>query len=198
MGENKITEKPDEQKIREEILDATLKLFNSKGMKFTMDDLAAQLHRSKKTLYVFFPDKKSLLFDMVDHVFDSIKEGEENIYRKSDMDIVERIRLILGVMPDKYANVDFRQLYDLKEKYPEIYNRVQERLENGWEETIDLLNQGIEQGRVRKFSIPVFKTMMQATLEQFFQRDVLVENGLTYNEALKEVVDILVDGIVAD
>ena len=40
--------------------------------------------------------------------------------------------------------------------------------------------------------------MMEATIEQFFQRDVLVINGISYNEALEEVVDILVDGILVD
>lgn len=37
--------------------------------------------------------------------------------------------------------------------------------------------------------------MMEATLEQFFQRDVLVQNGISYHEALDEVVSILIDGI---
>ena len=43
--------------------------------------------------------------------------------------------------------------------------------------------------------IPILKTMMEATLEQFFQRDVLVQNGISYHEALDEVVSILIDGI---
>ena len=32
-------------------------------------------------------------------------------------------------------------------------------------------------------------------LEQFFQRDILITNQISYNEALEEVVNILVDGI---
>ena len=39
--------------------------------------------------------------------------------------------------------------------------------------------------------------MMEATLEQFFQRDVLVMNKISYHDALQQVVDILVDGIIA-
>ena len=54
--------------VREEILDATIVLFNQKGLKFTMDDLARELHRSKKTIYVIFPDKKKLLDEMVDYI----------------------------------------------------------------------------------------------------------------------------------
>jgi len=38
--------------------------------------------------------------------------------------------------------------------------------------------------------------MLEATLEQFFQRDILVSNGISYSDALNEVVNIMVDGIV--
>ncbi len=185
-----------DQDIREDILETTLRLFNRKGMKFTMDDLAKELHRSKKTLYVYFPDKKHLLYEMVDYIFDSIKEDEQKVYEDREMDIVDRVRKILGVMPDRYQNVDFRQLYDLRDKYPSVYRHLKERLESGWESTVELLKEGMRQGRIRRFSIPVFQTMMEATLEQFFERDILIENGLTYHAALQEVVDILVKGIV--
>lgn len=37
--------------------------------------------------------------------------------------------------------------------------------------------------------------MLEATIEQFFQRDVLITNQISYNDALEEVVNILVDGI---
>ena len=36
---------------KERILIATIKLFNEKGLKFTMDDIAAELKISKKTIY---------------------------------------------------------------------------------------------------------------------------------------------------
>ena len=69
------------------------------------------------------------------------------------------------------------------------------RLETGWESTISLLEQGISEGKIRNIQIPILKTMMEATLEQFFQRDVLVQNEISYHEALDEVVSILINGI---
>ena len=39
------------------------------------------------------------------------------------------------------------------------------------------------------------KMMLEASVEQFFQRDVLISNQLSYKEALEEVVGILMDGI---
>ena len=99
------------------------------------------------------------------------------------------------MMPEGYKNIDFRQLYMLKDKYPNIYKRVEERLESGWENTIQLLEQGMQEGIIRRIHIPIVKMMLEASLEQFFQRDILVQNEITYIEALDEVVNILVDGI---
>lgn len=160
------------QNLKGDILEATIQAFQKKGLKFTMDDLASLLGISKKTIYTVFPDKNSLVLEMVD-----------------------KIRTILGVLPEGYRELDLRQLYQLKERYPEVYEKVKSRLETGWESTISLLEQGISEGKIRNIQIPILKTMMEATLEQFFQRDVLVQNGISYHEALDEVVSILIDGI---
>jgi hypothetical protein len=39
--------------------------------------------------------------------------------------------------------------------------------------------------------------MLEAAIEQFFQRDVLIVNQISYQDALDEVVEILMDGIIA-
>jgi len=62
--------------------------------------------------------------------------------------------------------------------------------------TIQLLNKGMEEGVIRKVNILLFKMMMESSLEQFFQRDILVKAGISYAQGLEEIVNILVDGIV--
>ena len=184
------------QENKEKILEATMKVFNRKGLKFTMDDIAAELSMSKKTIYRVFRDKEMMFYQMVDYCFDRIKESETEVVHNRTLSTVEKIRAILCVLPESYVDVDFGQLYQLKDKYPNIYRKVEERLETGWEATIELIQQGIEEGVIRPVNVVVFKTMMEATLEQFFQRDVLVVNRISYQDALNEVVNILVDGIV--
>ena len=39
---------------KEVILEGTIKAFNEKGLKFTMDDVAKILGMSKKTIYTFY------------------------------------------------------------------------------------------------------------------------------------------------
>lgn len=181
--------------LQNAILEGTIAVFNQKGLKFTMDDIARQMGMSKKTIYTVFADKESLFLSAVDYIFDSVKDSERQVVEDGTLSTLEKIRKILGVLPEGYKNIDFRQLYLLKEKYPNIYGKVEQRLENGWESTIALLEQGKREGIIRDISIPLVKLMLEASLEQFFQRDVLIQNELSYTQALNEVVKILVDGI---
>ena len=183
--------------IREVILEGTIKAFNQKGLKFTMDDLAGVLGMSKKTIYTVFRDKEDLFLTMVDYLFDKIKESERQVLESETLSTKEKIQKVLGVLPESYKDVDFRQLYLLKDKYPKIYKQVEKRLETGWEASIQLIKQGVEEGVIRPVSIPLVKMMLEASVEQFFQRDVLIENQLTYKEALDEVVSIIMNGILA-
>ena len=187
----------DIQAAKETILEATLKMFYEKGLKFTMSDIAVCAGMSKRTIYMVFADKESLFYAMVDYCFDKIKDSEKKVLEDASLDTVGKIRAILSVLPEGYREKSYtvNTLGYLKEKYPKIYRRVEERLESGWENTIALIEQGIAEGVVRPVNIAIYKVMLEATIEQFFQRDVLVSNQISYADALDEVVGILVDGI---
>ena len=186
----------DENLLRERIMEETIEQFNQKGLKFTMDDVAGGLSISKKTLYKIFSDKESLFFTMVDYCFDAIKESEQSILNDTGMDIVEKIRKIMVVLPSRYQTIDFRQLYSLKDKFPAIYAKLERRLESDWEATITLLEQGIREERIRPLSIPILRAMVEGTIEHFLSRDVLLQEDISYTEALEEMMDILTDGII--
>lgn len=191
-----MNKKEREGDLRGIILEGTLQVFNQSGLKFTMDDIAALLKISKKTIYTVFHDKEELFLAMVDYLFDKIKESEREVVENEELGTVEKVRAILSVLPEGYKDVDFRQLYLLKDKYPKIYKQVELRLETGWEATIALIEQGMKEGCIRRIKIPILKMMLEASLEQFFQRDILIRNEISYKDALDEVVGILTEGIV--
>lgn len=180
------------------ILEATLRVFDKKGLKFTMDDLARELSISKKTIYTVFADKEDLFYTMVDYIFDSIKESERKILADRKLGTVDKLHRLLGVLPEGYQRINLKNLYSLKDKYPKIYHRVEERLETGWEPTIALIEQGMQEGALREVPICLIKMMLEASIEQFFQRDILEINQLSYQDALQDVVDILIFGIVTE
>ncbi len=184
-----------QEEAKLKILEAVFQLFQKQGLKFTMDDVASSVGMSKKTIYLLFHDKEELLYQMVDFCFRSIKESEQKVLASS-LPTPDKLKALLGAMPDRYADLDLRQLYVLRDKYPRIYHHLEERLETDWEPTIQLLKDGMAEGCIREVNIPIFKMMLEASIEHFFQRDVLLEHDITYANGLNEVVSILVDGII--
>ncbi len=191
----KITKSPRE--IKTDIMQACVLLFNEKGLKFTMDDVARQCHISKKTMYLIFDDKEELFLAMVDYVFDNVKSSESEVASDEKLSFEDKLKKLLGVLPEGYTEIDFTQLYLLKDKYPSIYEKVAIRLESGWDATIALIEEGKQKGLIRRdVHTSIIKMMFESSLEKFFQSDVLVKNKISYNDALKEVVNIIVDGIM--
>ena len=56
----------DKAEVKRRILEATIQIFNERGLKFTVDELTSSLSMSKKTFYSVFVDKRSLFYEMVD------------------------------------------------------------------------------------------------------------------------------------
>ncbi|MCR4611912.1 MAG: TetR/AcrR family transcriptional regulator [Lachnospiraceae bacterium] len=181
---------------KERILEGSLNVYKAKGVKFTMDDLASELGMSKKTIYTVFPDKGTLLLEMVDYAFDSVSRTQSEALNNPDMSLVDKLKNILGVLPEAYVGVDFTQLYVLKGKYPKAYARLRQRLESGWERTLALIDEGVEQGLLREVNKVVFQLAHEATLERFLMGDELSKNKLSYEDALTELVDIMTEGII--
>ena len=65
--------------IRGKILNGTIRVFNKKGLKLTMDDVAEELKISKKTIYKEFSGKEEMFETMADYIFDNIKDRETEI-----------------------------------------------------------------------------------------------------------------------
>ncbi len=187
-------EEPMVTEIQEKILNAAIEEFTERGLKFTMNDVAKNLGMSKKTIY---KSKEEMLLALADYCFQDIKKSEQAILQDESMDVLTKIEKIMVVLPEKYQNIGLSNLYQLKEKYPHVYQRTAKYLETDWDATISLLEQGMQEKKIRKISIPVLKTMLESTIQQFFASDVLIRNGISYEDALQEMIRILICGILS-
>lgn len=182
--------------LRQLILEGTIDEFNEKGFKFTMDDIAKRLRISKKTIYVAFQDKETLFFEMVDYCFQAIKESERKIYEDSKLTVVQKIEKILIVLPDRYQSLDFRLIYEMEEKYPRIFQKIKQRIESDWETTISLFEEAMNQGKMKRLPMPIIKAIVEASIERFISSRVLIENDISYEEALSTMVEIIMSGLL--
>lgn len=182
--------------LKDKIINAAIDEFNDKGLRFTMDDLAKRLTMSKKTIYTVVRDKEALFAEMVEYGFKKIKECEQQIYEDEQLDVVEKIKQMLIALPERFRTIDFRKMYELRDTNPKVYELIHLKIETGWEQTLELLEQGIKEEKIRPINVIVFKTMVEASLERFIRDETLLSTGVYYNEALSEMVKILMEGVV--
>lgn len=185
-----------EEEVRHRIIEGTIDEFNEKGFRFTMDDIAKRLNISKKTIYAVFGDKENLFMQMVESCFGAIKESEKYILENSELSLVEKIEKILVVLPERYQHLDFRLIYEMQEKYPNIFEKIEYRIESDWEPTIQLLEQAMEEGVIKRVPITVVKIMVESSIERFLSSKDLIEDGIAYEDALKYMVQIIMNGLL--
>ncbi len=184
--------------LKDKIIDAVIEEFNEKGLKFTMDDVAKHMGISKRTLYTVVQEKEALFIEAVDTVFAAIKQSEKEILEDDTLDIIDKLRKILIVMPERYKTIDFRKLIGLKDKFPRIYAKIESRLETDWDATFLIMEQAMEEGRIRRISLPVFQAMFTGTIEYYLSRSVLIDNRIDYEDALNQMLDILIHGVMKE
>lgn len=179
----------------ERCLEKTMELVSGQGTHFTMSELAASLGISKKTLYQMFASKEELLLAVAEHGFAQIKRCEQQILDDSTLSLSEKIRRLIIVLPEQYQKVDWYRVEVVAEKYPSVYRCIRRHLETGWEPTLALLQQGIDEGVLASFSLTVFQGVVIGSMEYFLTAPSFPESGITYQQALDAMMDILMKGI---
>lgn len=181
--------------MKRKILEAALRVFMRKGPKFTMDDLAEELSMSKKTIYLIFRDKKTMFNELVDFTFDKIDEGEKAVLNDDSLDTEEKLKKILACLPDSLHEMDFASIYQVKDKYPEAYKKIAVRLDTNWTTTFSVLDKGIEDGVFKPVNHRLFQMIYEAAIVRFLSGDELHRAHIGYNDALEQLVNILMTGI---
>lgn len=129
--------------VKERILLKADELFNRYGIRsVSMDDIAAGLGMSKKTLYQYYTDKEEL----VDAVFSTAMETN----RKSCLEdhavaenAVHEVFIAFDRVRDMFANMNPSVLYDLEKYHPLVFKKFSE-YKNGF--LYSLIRANIERG----------------------------------------------------
>jgi len=180
--------------IRSDIVHVAIDLFNKYGTKFTMDDVAKSLHISKKTIYKHFGDKTEMLMSCIDYCFSLVKEAEDEIVRDKSLDVVEKLKRMIIVMPDGLGGIDWIKVSETVNTNPELYRHYREGLDKDWNDTMMLYQEAIDEGKLKPVPFNVLKIMIESSMDGFIRN--LKKTDVGYTEALKEMMDILMSGLI--
>jgi len=80
---------------RKKIVETAMQMFNSRGIRgVTMDDIAAALRMSKRTLYETFANKEELLTECLMEVNHAIEKRHKEVYLKVDEPLLVALYMV--------------------------------------------------------------------------------------------------------
>jgi AcrR family transcriptional regulator len=112
--------------LRTRILDQARRHFFAYGYSsFTMDDLATELGMSKKTLYVYFPGKETLIRAVLDAFSVEVRADADRLLVDPGLSFTEKLRgFALGMM-ERLSKVTPAVLRDVQRFAPGIHRHIE-------------------------------------------------------------------------
>ena len=108
----------------------------------SMDDIAANLGMSKKTIYQYFKDKDELVEAVVDDVIDTNQCICNNDREKAD-NAVHEIFLVMDMMAEMFKAMNPSILFDMQKYHPPAYRKFQKHRN---EYLYNICRQNLERG----------------------------------------------------
>lgn len=169
--------------LRERIIVTAMEAFRSKGIKsITMDDIAATLGISKRTLYEVFSDKESLLKECILKAQADRDKYLQQIFEESH-NVLEVILAVFQKSIEMFHKTNKRFFEDIK-KYPKVYEMMRARQDSDSEKTMSFFKVGVDQGIFR--SDVNFSIVNLLVREQF---DVLLNTDICNEYPFIEVYE---------
>lgn len=183
--------------MKKAILDEAVRLIQRYGLKrFKVDDIAAELKISKRTIYQHFSGKD----EIIQEYFSTAVTSDKNSVLEtldSQKDIVDKIHEI--VYSDHRYKLPVLVLSEAKKFYPNEWAKIEELKQFKLDALKKLLEQGSHEGMVKSdIHFGVLSKMLEEISNMFTDYDFLLDNKLKTTEAIEEALRIIFDGVLKE
>lgn len=171
--------------IRDKIILVAGELFQQHGIKsITMNDVAAKMHMSKRTLYETFKDKETLLRECIlkQHRF---KDEYFKDMMNSSMNVLEILLTCYHRSVENIRNTNYRFFQDIK-KYPDLAELLHKNREQESDEAMEYFRRGVEQGLFRN---DINFVIMNILLHE--QINILIHSDICQQFSFIEVYEVI-------
>jgi AcrR family transcriptional regulator len=183
---------------KEKILTKTEELFMRYGIKsITMDEVARHCNISKKTIYQYFPDKDSLVKEIMEvHMKEDI--CLINALTQQNCSALEEVLKISEFMKKDIAEIHPSVLFDLKKYHSAAYEVFEKHRDTHFMETVvKNLERGLKEGVYRQeIDVRVFARLRVIEIEAMFNLQLFKEVDIDLSLVQLHFIDHFVRGLV--
>jgi len=181
--------------MKDNILNVVAKLIVKYGLKkFTVDEIASELHISKKTIYRFFKGKDEMIREYFETNIASDKNSVLIVYN-SKQDVFSKINNI--VHSNHRYRIPINVLEETQKFYPDEWEKIQELKSFKLEILTNLLEDAKREGILQNdINFVVLSSMLARVSDMFIDADFLSKNNLKATEAIDDTLNIIFNGII--
>jgi AcrR family transcriptional regulator len=182
---------------KERILKTAQEIFLKEGFyKTTIDDLAAKLRVSKKTIYKYFESKDELVKETV---FDFLQTNSRNIKQllNADEDSIILMTRLIEYLGGLSLNLNEKWLTDLQTHYQDLWieiDKFRTKMMNANLSKLIKLGQG--EGYIINLPSDFIVALFQSAIRGVINPDYLINSKFSAREALDMSLQILIGGIL--
>ncbi|HKB85013.1 MAG TPA: TetR/AcrR family transcriptional regulator [Ignavibacteriaceae bacterium] len=191
----------EEKEIKERILSQSEQLFLQFGYsKVTMDEIAASLGMSKKTLYKFFPGKEALVKEMITTMKCSIDDHIESVWTNEEMDFMDKLKSVMNFIGKQTTKLHGPLLEDLHKNIPEVWKEIHDfRKTNAVKRFTTFINEGTEKGVFRKdIDRQLIVLFYLHAIQGMINPETLSQLPYSANQVFDAIIRIIFEGILTE
>ena len=169
-------EENNKEEVRRIIIDTALKEFKEKGIKdVKMDDIAARLSMSKRTIYELFNDKAEILYESMKIQNQKMQEKGRAIIRSAS-DVLDTILKLYDLYLTSLKSINKKFFTEIK-KYPDVCKHNKNHEAQYDKQFLAWMELGRKQGLFREdANFEIFSFMLHKNLETIFVANIGEDN----------------------
>ncbi len=185
-------------KVKKRILITARKYFFTQGYsKATMDELATELHMSKKTLYHFFRSKQLLLESVIYDFFQEFHNKINKIVKNKKNRKISLLKQFMSSLQEQISQFNSWAFEDIRKNNPtawQMINNLEEKLINN--ELRKMLQEGKKEGIVRQdIDLDLMVLMILNATKSLAIPEVVSQLSYSTEEVIDMLAKIFINGI---
>ena len=186
--------------IKERIQQKAEELYRQYGIKsVTMDDIAARLGISKKTIYQYYSDKDALVKDIFKSITDHNKQRCLLVKTKAVNAIHEQY-LSSDAAQEIFTNMNSSVLFDLNRFYPSVFAEFENHKKKFLFSVIkENIIRGTKEGLFRKdIDVNIITWLQLEMISGFFRNEDVINGKTSASHFERQMKDFFLHGICTE
>jgi AcrR family transcriptional regulator len=187
--------------IKNRILDAAQKQFLIYGFtKVTMDEIAAKIGMSKKTIYKFYPGKVDVVNAIADKMLAEAEEGLRNIVQDTRVGFIEKLRNMMTFVGLHLSKLSQPLIEDIRQNAPQLWEKISDyRKKSIYKNFGSLIREGRQKGVFRSDVDEHLVILIYVYIVQnIINPETISQLPLTAPQVYEHVIKVIFEGILTE